>query len=94
MTDEGLKSLVMGCPELSVLQIGSALVTDRGMAALADHSHQLNTLVLDGCVSITMEGVWTVVSGCPALAEVSVPRHLRKRAILAFPGSASGVKVC
>ena len=57
ITDEGIRAVATGCPQLQSLSIfGCYYITDAGIAALANGCPQLQSLYICGCVNITAAG--------------------------------------
>ena len=57
ITDEGLRALANGLPQLQYLDISNCNnITDEGIIALANGLRQLQSLDITGCDNITDEG--------------------------------------
>jgi hypothetical protein len=68
ITDDGLRALAAGCPNLGLLTCGAGAVTDAGLVALVDKCSKL--LMLTANSLFTVEGLMTLVTRCPDLRVV------------------------
>jgi hypothetical protein len=52
ISDEGLKQVAIGCPELTHLDLSSCIITSAGIEALVQHCHNLQSLDLHACLKL------------------------------------------
>jgi hypothetical protein len=72
VTDEGLISLVVCCPELETLDVSGCIeITDRFLDVLPKSGDSLTTLTMHNCPRITQEAVGEVRRLCPDLDDIS-----------------------
>ena len=79
ITDEGIRALASGLPQLQSLDIGYRYcnITDEGIRALASGCHQLQSLNIGLCDKITDDGLRALARGCPQLQSLNT-RGCRK----------------
>jgi hypothetical protein len=71
VTDAGIRSVVIGCPDLALLDVGGArCLTDATLACIAEHCRNLTELRAGGNTVITVRGLDVVARRCTRLRRI------------------------
>eukprot|EP01116_Phalansterium_solitarium_P019791 TRINITY_DN5662_c0_g1_i1.p1 TRINITY_DN5662_c0_g1~~TRINITY_DN5662_c0_g1_i1.p1 ORF type:complete len:485 (+),score=117.23 TRINITY_DN5662_c0_g1_i1:1384-2838(+) len=70
--DPAIESIVVACPELQMLDLANASVTDRAGLAIAAHCRNLESLALTACAGITGSFLAALASQCLLLSQLKL----------------------
>ncbi|KAL8208698.1 hypothetical protein R6Q57_008110 [Mikania cordata] len=85
LTDTGLSSVAIGCPNLSFISLYRVSVSDNGLELLAKSCHFLKDLNLEWCSLITDCGMFSITNNCGELRAVKIS-HCEKIKGVGFEG--------
>lgn len=67
ITNEGLCPILLNCSSITFLDVSWCLVDDAFCQKLGSALHKIQNIVIEGCKSITNDGIISLVHSCPLL---------------------------
>lgn len=85
VTDNGISSAAIGCPNLSLISLYRCSVSDNGLELLAKSCSSLKDLNLEWCTLVTDSGISIITSNCRELRAIKIS-HCEKIKGVGFEG--------
>jgi hypothetical protein len=69
---EGMEELCRRCEKLDDLRLRSPKINDSSIRSISKYCKNLTVLDLQECVSVSKEGLYSLLDGCPSLQQMNL----------------------